>query len=189
MTVSTQQAITIGEAVRSKALGYAAKTGTAIDLVVVGGADAKDLFKLTPNKLMAAIKANLSEEEIEALPFPGSRWNDGGVANNNCDVFQWKDPTKGPDTKPRDVSFYVVWSDGTPEGVNVCQEIDWCKRIGKENMKTEDIPSAWQEKYSNPQLVEERLDYLEGRRGTIRTAYKDAVRLIWQMDLVNELET
>src|SRR5882672_4992170 len=135
MTVTTQQALTIGEAVRSKALGYAAKTGTAIDLVVVGGADAKEQFKLTPITLKTAIEANLSQEEIEGLPLPGSRWNDGGIANNNCDIFQWKDPSKDQDSKPREVSFYVTWADGTPEGARVVKEIDYCKRIGKENMK------------------------------------------------------
>jgi hypothetical protein len=188
MTVTTQQALTIGEAVRSKALGYAAKTGTAIDLVVVTGADAKDLYKLTPISLRAAIEANLSEEEIAALPLPGSRWNDGGEPNNNCDIFQWKDASKGPDAKPKEISFYVTWADGTPEGGNVCREIDWCKRVSQANMKVDDIPATWSDKYSNPQLIEDRLDYLEGRRNTIRGAYKEAVKLIWQMDAVNELK-
>jgi len=187
MTVTTQQALTIGEAVRSKALGYAAKTGTAIDLVVVGGADAKEQFKLTPITLKTAIEANLSQEEIEGLPLPGSRWNDGGIANNNCDIFQWKDPSKDQDSKPREVSFYVTWADGTPEGARVVKEIDYCKRIGKENMKIDDIPQGWQNKYNNPKLIADRLDYLEGRRATVRGAYKEAVRLIWQMDMVNEL--
>src|SRR5437660_1333998 len=118
-TVSQAVALTIGEAVRGRALGYAAKTGTAIDLTVVKGADAKDEFKLTSIKLRSSILANLTEDEVDGLPLPGSRWNDGGVANNNCDVFLWKDPTKGGDAKPQEISFYVTWADGTPEGVNV----------------------------------------------------------------------
>lgn len=187
MTITTKQALDIGEAVRSKALGYAAKTGTAIDLIVVQGADAKELFKLTPITLKAAITDNLSAEEIDELPMPGSRWNDGGIANNNCDIFQWKDPSKGGDAKPKEVSFYVTWADGTPEGARVVTEIDWCKRIGKDNMKLDDIPAKWQDKYSNPKMIDDRLSYLEGRRATIRAAYKEAVRLIWQLDMVNEL--
>lgn len=185
--VTLAQALVIGDAVHAKALGYAAKTGTAIDLTVVTGANAKDEFKLTSIKLRNAIMTNLTEEEIDGLPLPGSRWNDGGVANNNCDIFQWKDPSKSGDAKPKEVSFYVTWADGTPEGVNVCREIEWCKRIGNDNMKKDDIAKAWQDKYSNPKLVQERLDYLEGRRVTIRSAYKEAVKLIWQMDMVNEL--
>lgn len=186
-TVTTEQALSIGEAVHAKAMGYAHKTGTAIDLVVVVGADAKREYKLTPNKLKKAIEANLTREEIDGLPLPGSRWNDGGVANNNCDVFQWKDPSKDGDTKPREVSFYVTWADNTPEGANVCREIEYCKRLSQKNARLDDIPQAWQDEYSNPQLVDDRLKYLEGRRVTIRSAYKEAVKLIWQMDMVNEL--
>lgn len=187
MTVTVQEALNIGKSIHSLALSYAAKTGTAIDLVVVTGANAKDEFKLTSNRLKASIEANLTQDEIDGLPLPGSRWNDGGIANKTCDIFQWKDPSKDQDAKPREMSFYVVWADGTPEGANVCREIDWCKRINKENMKIDDIPQAWQDKYNDPQLIADRLAYLEGRRVTIRTAYKEAVKLIWQMDMVNEL--
>jgi hypothetical protein len=186
-TVTTEQALTIGEAVHAKAMGYAHKTGTAIDLTVVTGANAKAEYKLTPSKLLKAINANLTQEEIDGLPLPGSRWNDGGIANNNCDVFQWKDPSKDGDSKPREVSFYVTWADNTPEGVNVCTEIEHCKRTSQKNAKMDDIPAKWLETYSNPKLVDDRLKYLEGRRVTIRSAYKEAVKLIWQMDMVNEL--
>lgn len=185
--ITLQQSLTVGDAVHAKALGYAAKTGTAIDLVMVTGANAKEEFKLTSIKLRKSITSNLTQEEVDGLPLPGSRWNDGGVINNNCDIFQWKDPSKSGDAKPQEISFYVTWADGTPEGVNVCREIEWCKRIGQENMKKDDIPPQWQDKYCNVQLVDERLKYLEGRRVTIRTAYKEAVKLIWQMDMVNEL--
>lgn len=188
-TVTTEQALTIGNAVHAKALGYAAKTGTAIDLVMVTGADAKDLYKLTPINLMNAIRSNLTADEVDGLPLPGSRWNDGGVANNNCDIFQYKDPSASSDAKPKEVSFYVAWSDNTPEGRNVCQELDYCKRIFKTGMRTDDIPEAWKAKYDNPHASELREKYLSGRRDTIRGAYKEAVKLIWQMDMVNELET
>lgn len=187
MTVTTQQALSIGEAVRAKALGYAAKTGTVIDLVVVTGANAKDEYKLTAINLMAAIKANLSEAEIDGLPLPGSRWNDGGNANNNPDIFQWKDPSGSSDAKPKEVSFYVTWADNTPEGGNVCKELDYCKRIFKPGMKIDDIPQVWKDKHDNPHAAELREKYLEGRRTTVRAAYKEAVRLLWQMDMVNEL--
>lgn len=187
MTVTTKEALSIGKAIHSLALSYAAKTGTAIDLVVVTGANAKDEFKLTSNRLKASIEANLSQEEIDGLPLPGSRWNDGGIANQTCDIFQWRDPSKDQDSKPREVSFYVTWADNTPEGRNVCREIDWCKRINKENMKIDDIPQTWQDTFNDPQKIADRLAYLEGRRVTIRAAYKEAVKLIWWMDAVNEL--
>jgi len=171
-----------------RALSYAAKTGTEIDLVAVTGADAKHTLKMTPGRLRSAIIANMSEEEVDGLPYPGSRYkNPDGSANNNPDIYLWKDPSKGPDAKEREVSFYVDWADNTPEGRNVTREIEWCKRIGKDNMKIDDIPQKWQDEYSNPQLVDDRLKYLESRRQTIRAAYKEAVRLIWQLDMVNDL--
>jgi hypothetical protein len=185
---TTAQALAIGETIRKSALGYAAKTGTAIDLVVVKAADAKHEFSLATPNLYRAIKGNLSPEEVENLPLPGSRWNDLEDGSNVlADMFQWKDPSK-PDSKPREVSFYVVWSDNTPEGKHVVQELEYCSRVSTEGMKTDDIPADWLKKYdANPQLVKKRRKYLEGRRGTIRKAYKDAVRLIWQIDMVNEL--
>lgn len=186
---TTAQAIAIGEHIRREALGYAAKTGTAIDLVVVKAADAKHEFSLAPLNLYRAIKGNLSEEEVNNLPLPGSRWNDLEDGSNElADVFQWKDPSK-PDSKARDVSFYVVWSDNTPEGKHVVTELEYCSRVATEGMKTDDIPADWLKKYdANPQLVKKRRKYLEGRRGTVRKSYKDAVRLIWQVEMVNELD-
>lgn len=176
------------ESQRAKALSYAAKTGTAIDLIAVTTSDAKEVFKGGPIALMYAIKQNMTAEEVEALPLPGSRWNQpAGVGNNNPDVFKWSDPSK-PDAKEKEVSFYVVWSDNTPEGKRVVTELEWCTRVGQPNVKTDDIPQAWKDKFGNPQSVGQRKLYLEGRRGTVRKQYKDAIRLIWQVDMVNELD-
>lgn len=181
--------VAMGDAMRAKALGYAAKTGTAIDLIVVKAADAKHEFSLAPAKLRQAIMDNLSEDDIDQLPLPGSRWkNEAGEINNNADVCQWKDPSK-PDSKPKEISFYVVWADGTPEGANVVKELEWCSRVSQENMRTDDIDGAWLKKFSgNPQQTRKRKKYLEGRRATVRKSYKDAVRLIWQVDVINELQ-
>src|SRR5882762_2045912 len=180
--------LAMGDAMRAKALGYAAKTGTAIDLVVVRAADAKHEFSLGPINLYRAIKSNLTDEEIDELPLPGSMWkDDAGNLHNNADVCQWKDPAKA-DGKPKEISFYVVWADGTPEGSHVVKELEWCSRISQENMKTDDIDGKWLATYaSNPQAAKKRKKYLEGRRATVRKAYKDTVRLLWQLDMVNEL--
>lgn len=181
-------AIDIGNAMRAKALSFASKTGTAIDLAVVTAANAKHEFSLGPIKLYQAIKATLTEEEVQELPLPGSKWNEpAGTLNNNADICQWKDPAK-PDGKAKEISFYVVWADGTPEGSNVVKELEWCGRIGKDNMRTDDIDKAWMARYaSNPTLLGKRVKYLSSRRATVRKAYKDAVRLLWQVDMVNEL--
>lgn len=190
VAMTSTQALNIGDAMRSRALSYARKTGAEIDSIVIKAADAKHEFSLAPIKLMNAIKANLSAEDIDGLPMPGSKWNDrlpDGSYINNPDICQWKDPSK-PDGKAKEISFYVVWADGTPEGEHVVKELDWCKCTSTEGMKTDHIPAEWLKKYSNPQLVKKRKKYLEGRRATVRKAYKDAVRLLWQLDMVNELQ-
>jgi hypothetical protein len=190
VTVKTDVALALGDAMRKAALSYAAKTGTAIDLVVVKSANAKHEFSLAPSRLMNAIRSTLSQEEIDALPRPNSRYNDAEVVASNemADINLWKDPSK-PDGKAKEQSFYVVWSDNTPEGVNVIKELDYCSRINAEGMKIDDIPSAWQKQHNaTPQTLKKYRKYLEGRRGTIRKAYKDAVRLIVQLEMVNELD-
>lgn len=186
--VNKANALTVGENIRKAALSYAHKTGTAIDLVVVRAANAKHEFSLAPLNLRKAINDNLSPDEVAALPQPGSKWSDLEEGSNEiADIFQWKDPSK-PDSKAKEVSFYVVWSDNTPEGREVVKELEYCSRVATEGMKTDDIPDTWLKKYDgNPAETRKRRKYLEARRGTIRKAYKDAVRLIWQIDMVGEL--
>lgn len=185
--VNKANALSIGEGIRKEALGYAAKTGTDIDLVVVKAADHKHELSLSPLRLRKAIIDNLSEDEVSALPQPGSKWSDLEEGSNDlADLFQWKDPSK-PDSKAKEISFYIVWSDNTPEGKNVVNELDYIKRMTTEGMDRAGIPADWLKKYNNPQLIKKRKKYLDGRRATVRKSYKDAVRLIWQLDLVNEL--
>lgn len=188
--ISSAQSLAMGEAIRSKALSFAAKTGAAIDAVVIATADAKDIVSLTPVKLRAAMIANLSEDELNELPLPGSRWkNKDGTPNNNADIGEWKDPSKGPDAKPREISFYITWADGTPEGNRVVTELEYIKCVSTEGMRTDHIPAEWIAQYSgNPTAIKRRKKYLDGRRATVRKAYKDTVRLIWQFDMVNELK-
>lgn len=187
ITMTNAAKLAIGDSVRALALSYARKTGVAIDTVVLGSADAKHEFSLAPIKLYHAIKNNLTAEDVDALPRPGSKFNDDGMENQLPDIAEWKDPSK-PDGKAKEISFYVTWSDNTPEGARVVTELDYISRLSSENMKTDDIPKAFKDKYCNPQLLKKHKKYLDGRRATIRKQYKDAVRLIWQLDMVNDLD-
>lgn len=190
MSSTAINSLAIGDGVRSKALAFAAKTGPSIDMIVQAAANAKHEFSLAPINLYRAIMANLSEEDREALPMPGMRWKDAktGSVNNNPDVAEWQDPSK-PDSKPKEISFYVIWADGTPEGQHVVTELEWCNRVSDDKMKRDGIPAEWLAKYdANPMETKKRKKFLEGRRGTVRKAYKDAVRLLWQLDMVNELQ-
>lgn len=187
----------IGEQIHKLALSFAAKTGTAIDLAVVTAANAKHEFSLGPIKLYNAIMANLSDEERDMLPNPGSKWNDPGmtddegklISNRIPDISEWKSPSAKADAKAKEISFYVEWADNTPEGASVVKELDYCKRMSSENMVIDDIPDTWKRKYGvNQQEIDKRKKYLEGRRGTVRKAYKDAARLLVQLDMVNSLD-
>lgn len=190
MSNTAIDSIAIGDAMRAKALSFAAATGAAIDAVVVDTADIAHENSLAPIKLYWAMMSGLTDEQRNDLPLPGLRWKDAktGSLNNNPAIAEWKDPAK-PDSKAKEIDFYVVWSDNTPEGKRVADEIEWCKIVGDDKMKRDGIPAAWLKKYDgNPADTAKRLGYLTDRRKHVRKQYKEAIRIIWQLDMCNELQ-
>lgn len=172
----------VGEAQHKLAMEFAAITSPELDAAMVAVAKAKDEFSGAPIRLMHTLLTTMTEDKIDLLPRIGSRFAD----TNNPDIFIWKDPSKDGATE-KEVSFYVVWADNTPEGSRVVTELDYLTRLGGENMITTDIPAAFKSKYPNPEARRRYKKYLNGRRGTIRAAYKNAVKLMHQFDAINEL--
>lgn len=172
----------IGEAQHKLAMEFAAITSPELDAAMVAVAKAKDEFSGAPIRLMFSLLSTMPEDKIDLLPRIGSRFAD----TNNPEIFIWKDPSKEGATE-KEVSFYVVWADNTPEGTRVVTELDWLARLSSDNMVITDIPAPFKAKYPNPEARNRYKKYLNGRRGTIRAAYKNAIKLMHQFDAVNEL--
>lgn len=172
----------IGNAQHAKALALAHMNTTALNSAMIAVAKAKDEFTGAPVKLMVAMLSELGDETIDSLPRVGSKPNE----TDNPDIFPWKDPSK--EGKEKDVSFYVVWSDNTPIGIETVTELGYLSCLNDIEKKRDHIPAEFVEKYGrNPELRASRKKYLEGRRGTIRASYKKAIQLMHQFDAVNEL--
>lgn len=171
-----------GEAQYSKAIALALMNTTALNSAMVAVAQAKDEFTGAPIKLMMAMLTELPEATIDGLPRIGSKQSE----TDNPDIFKWKNPAD--DSKEKDVSFYVVWSDNTPEGAKVVTELGWLSCLSDKDKKRDHISAEYQQQYSNPQVIKQRKKYLEARRGTIRASYKKAAALMHQFDAINELD-
>lgn len=172
----------IGEAMHKRALSFANQTPAAVDEAVTRQADIAEEKSTAPIILMMHMLKNIPEDQLNELPKIGSRIAD----SNNPDIFIWRDPSKDNDDG-KEVSFYVVWADNTPQGRQVVQELDWLKRLGDDNMTKNGIPQDYQDRYSNAQLIEQRKRKMENRRKSVRNAYKTAVKLMHKFDAVNEL--
>lgn len=162
-----------------KALALAHIKAEHVAKAAIVAADAKDEFSGAPIKLYTAMLQDYDEETLDALPIVGS---EGG---NNPDYFEWKDPNS--DAKPKTVSFYNVWPDNTPEGLKIGQELTWIKALGNPEMKDDDIPDWFKEKYDGPVKRESRKKYLTTRRSTVRSCYKKAVSFMHQFAAIQEL--
>lgn len=162
-----------------KALALAHIPAEHVQAAAIVAANAKDEFSGAPIKLYVAMLQDYDDETINALPIIDS---EGG---NNPDIFMWKDPNS--DAKEKKVSFYTIWTDNTPEVSKVLEELRWLKALGDPEMRDDDIPQEFKDKYDGPAKRESRKKYLVGRRTTIRNCYKRAVQLLHQFDAINEL--
>ncbi len=162
-----------------KALFLAHIKAEHLNSAAIIAANAKDEFSGAPIKLYVAMLEDLDDTTIDSLPIVDS---EGG---NNPDLFMWKDPNS--DAKEKQVSFYTIWTDNTPEGLKVLEEMRWLKALGDPEMRDDDIPDDYKAKYDGPAKRESRKKYLIGRRTTIRNCYKRAVQLMHQLDAINEL--
>ena len=148
----------------------------AVNLMVQAKAD----WEGGPFKVYFAMEANYSEEELAEFPEPG---REGG---NNPDVFyEHKKNAKGEMVK-RKTSFYTKFADATKEGREVNQALNYVLLCLNENADKSNVPDEYKA------LGEVELKVLEskltGRRSTIRTAYKSAMRLRYQLQAVNTFE-
>lgn len=173
----------VGESMYAKAVALAQST-SALSGYVAHIADIKEEFSRAPVHLAMSLitLADKGEIDLDALPRIGSKEKE----TNNPDLFMWRDPSD-PDAKEKEISFYVAWSDNTPEGRRIVQEIDWLRRLNTKGMAIDDIPQEFQDRYPNADVRTKRKDKLTDRRGNVRKAWKQAIQVIHQMDDINDL--
>lgn len=159
-------------------------TSTALSNTMASLVKAKDEWSGAPVKLMFAIKETYSADKLNAIPTYGTSYKDG---DNNPWLYTIVKPDVNGKEKEREVNFGNDWADATPIGLAVEQELDWCRRASNSKMTKAGIDEEWLEQYDNVPAIEKRIQYLTGKKGTIRTAYKNAIRLMQQLELVNEL--
>lgn len=168
-----------GEALAGNARAMAAKETDAMSAAVNVVMKAKEDWQGGPIRVLLALQASYTPEELASFPVPDS---DTG---NNPDKFKIE-VVKDGSTVKRPTTWYTQFADATKEGKAICDRIEMIERAAKtDTVKTgipEDILSL------NPTQREVELNRLKGRRNTIRASYKKAVALNIQFNLVNEMD-
>lgn len=177
----------VGEQAHKLALSFAANTPAEVNAAVSANADRKAEISMAPVQLYMRMLTKMDEDTLNTLPVIGSRLADVAGTNQLPDLFHWKDPSKDNDDG-KEVSFYTVWPDNTPEGISVANQLDWLKRLGDDTKIKTGIPADFAAMYGDDVAARSVLTRkLENRRGNIRKDYKMAVRLMHKMDGINEL--
>lgn len=169
-----------GETQRAKAIAFALQESEEMSQAIETVADAKEDWQGGPIKVLFALKATYGDE-IDNFPKPDL---DSG---NNPDKFKVPMTVDGV-TSIRATTFYTIFSDNTKEGKAIVDELSYLKRMANVNDKKEGIPAAILDLYlDNEDKRESRTNYLTGRRGTIRTSYRKAMALLFQLEAVANL--
>src|SRR3569833_1706084 len=175
----------INEAQHKLAIELSNAIDESVDNAVSFVAQAKSDYQGGPLKVLVAMKMAYSDEQMAQFPKVGSG-KEKDYQGNNPDYY--KVPSFGKDGKLTEklVSFYVEFADNTPSGKNTVQALDWLSRAANDKAKQDDIPADI--KKLNPHQREVERARLEGRRNTIRSSYKAAIKLHYQFEAINALQ-
>lgn len=166
-----------GEALAEHARSLGALAGKASDDAMSLVMKAKEDWQGGPFKVLFGLKTDYTDEQLDEFAMPDS---DTG---NNPDEFKvYKEDGKGK-RKLVQSSFYVQFGDATPGGQRILERIEFTERAGNANMVKDDIPQDILD--MSPTERETHLNFLKGRRATIRAAYKKAMALYFQDKAVN----
>jgi hypothetical protein len=166
-----------GDALAEHARALGAKAGKNTDAAIGLVCKAKEDWEGGPFKVLFGLKMDFTDEQLDEFAVPDS---DTG---NNPDEFKvYKEDAKGK-RKLVQSNFYVNFADGTPAGQTLLSRIEWTERAGDKNMIKDDIPDDIRDMSSDERDV--HLKFLNGRRGTIRKAYKKAMALYFKNAEVN----
>lgn len=168
-----------GEAMRASAVAMAAKEDEGMSEAMGTLIKAKEDWQGGPLKVLIAMQNAYSEEDLDAFPIPDS---DTG---QNPDKFKIETTDGNGKTSKKPTTWYTQFADATKEGIEISKGIEHATRAGKTDTVKTDIPANILE--MNPHERTTLLNYLTGRRTTIRGAYKKAMGLYFQFKAINEL--
>lgn len=163
--------------IEEKIKRLAEKEGSDISEAVLNMMQAKEDWEGGPFKVYFAMEKTYTEEELSEFPEPGL---EGG---NNPDVYYtYKKNAKGEQVK-RKTSFYAQFADATKEGKALLEQKKLLELAGQEGSDKTNIPQEIKELSDLQRST--LLAKVEGRRATIRKAYKSAMDLRYQFQKVN----
>lgn len=170
-----------GETQKARAIAFASQEGDEMSAAIELVANAKEDWQGGPIKVLFAMNATYGDE-ISQFPKPDLE------TGNNPDKFKVAMTNDAGVTAMRATSFYMLFADATKEGKAIVDELAYLKRIANVNDKCDTVPAELVEAYrDNEDKRASRINYLTGRRSTIRASYKKAMSLYFQMDAVASL--
>lgn len=170
-----------GETQKARAIAFAAQEGDEMSAAIELVANAKEDWQGGPIKVLFAMNATYGDE-ISQFPKPDLE------TGNNPDKFKVAMTNDAGVTAMRATSFYILFADATKEGKAIVDELAFLKRLSNVNDKKDGIPQSLIDAYLDDEDKRtSRVNYLTGRRSTIRASYKKAMSLYFQMDAVASL--
>jgi hypothetical protein len=170
-----------GETQKARAIAFASQEGEEMSAAIELVANAKEDWQGGPIKVLFALNVTYGDE-LSLFPKPDL------ASGNNPDKFKVPMTNDAGVTAMRATSFYQQFADATKEGRAIVEELGFLKRLGNVNDKKEGIPSPIIDAYLDDEDKRtSRVNYLTGRRSTIRASYKKAMALFYQMDAVASL--
>jgi hypothetical protein len=168
-----------GDALAAHAKALGAKAGRASSEAISIVMKAKEDWQGGPFRVLFGLQMDYEPEELDTFAVPDT---DTG---NNPDVFKiHKENARTNKVSLVESNFYVNFADGTPDGQNILERIEWTERAGDPKAIKDDIPEDILK--MNPHERETHLNFLKGRRNTIRQSYKKAMALYFKQ---KEVET
>lgn len=183
MTNGNELSKTLGTKQVEAARGLASHASPAFLATASAIVKAKEDWKGGPVKIWQAAKLAYPGDAFDVFPIPESK------TGNNPAIFMVDKPS-GKDGKlmPKETNFYNVFADSLPPVVTILQQIEWLQRMGNDKMKLDGIPADWLNEYQNHAIKRENmLKKLGNKQTSFRSAIKDGFKLIFKLDMVNEL--
>lgn len=166
-----------GDALSANAIKLAGDVGDESNAVIAQMADAKEVLDLGRFRLLFAMQNDFEAEQLDGFPVPDTE------EGNNPDHFKADKLNADGTTSKAWTTFYTVFADNTVMGRTILSSIEMLERLGNPQAIKDDIPAEL--KALDPHARENKLNYWKGRRGTLRKAYKEAMKLYFQFNAVN----